>query len=151
MVSSEQKDTSLTVTLLLLNIMFIVSVGPLSIHLFLYTFLFEISNENEWAMFYFILELLNIVAGLNASINFVLYFLCGSKFRAEVKALLCCKNSQNQTGTLWTTIQCRCFWKEATTPNSCLSAVSVRDIFSRMDIRICKRQSPSKKMMDDTK
>ena len=99
MVSSEQKGTSLTVTLLLLNIIFIVSVGPLSIYLFLYPFLFEISNENEQAVFYFILELLNIVAGLNASINFVLYFLCGSKFRAEVKALLCCKNSQNQTGT----------------------------------------------------
>ena len=44
-----------------------------------------------------IIRILTVVMGLNPTMNFILYFLTGSKFRAEVKAMLCCRKGTAET------------------------------------------------------
>ena len=90
----DQKKNSLTYVLLLLNTVFIISMGPSAVYLILYPHLVEIGYDLDTA--YFVYDMVNLLAGLNATFNFVLYFLSGSKFREEVKALFCCKHLNKQ-------------------------------------------------------
>ena len=96
MMASEYKNVSLTVTLLLLNVLFILSTGPASLYMFLFAYLLEVSQGHQIERLRFLLAMLNILTGLNASLNFFLYFLSGSKFRADARASLCCGKSERQ-------------------------------------------------------
>ena len=93
MVASDKKrnTSSLTITLIILNIVFIISMGPASIFLLTYYLTFESQDDEQITRGTFIFEMVNCLAGLNATVNFILYFLSGSKFREDVKALFCCK------------------------------------------------------------
>ena len=93
MVASDKKKntSSLTVTLVVLNIVFIISMAPASIFLLTYYLTIESQNQEEITQGLFIFDMVNLLAGLNATLNFILYFLSGSKFRADVKAMFCCK------------------------------------------------------------
>ena len=98
MVASDQKKnhSSLTVTLVIVNIVFIISMAPASIFLILYAFSIETQDVEQITLAIFIYDVVNILAGLNATLNFILYFLSGSKFRADVKALFCYEKVQKQ-------------------------------------------------------
>ena len=98
MVASEQKTNSLTVLLLMLNVLFILSTGPASIYFIIFPYLYDAASPSQIDLLYFIFYIVNVLAGLNACMNFILYFLSGSKFRAEVKALLCCRRNLTQSG-----------------------------------------------------
>ena len=90
----ERKKHSLTVTLLLLSVVFVISTGPAAIYMpIIYPRLVEAYDASQMDIPNFIFEMVNILAGLNATLNFILYFLSGSKFRAEVKAYFCCKQT----------------------------------------------------------
>ena len=88
----ERKKHSLTVMLLLLSVVFVISTGPAAIYMpVIFPRLVNSFDESEMAIPHFIFDMVNILAGLNATLNFILYFLSGSKFRAEVKSFFCCK------------------------------------------------------------
>ena len=97
LVASEPKNSSLTLMLLLLSVVFIVCTGPSAIYSpLIFPKLVETLDISEMAIPIFLFDIFNILAGLNATLNFVLYFLSGSKFRKEVKAFFCCKKTQRQ-------------------------------------------------------
>ena len=90
MVASAQAKHPLTAVLILLNVVFILSMGPSAMFLLFYANLIDKNLNIETATL--IYNIVNVLAGLNASMNFILYILSGSKFRKEVKALLCCRD-----------------------------------------------------------
>lgn len=91
-VASEQRTNSLTSVLLLLNTTFIISMGPSAVYMIIFPYLTKEGNHME--VIYFLYDMVNLLAGLNATLNFVLYFLSGSRFREEVKAVLFCRESK---------------------------------------------------------
>ena len=98
MVASDKKKntSSLTITLIILNIIFIISMAPASIFLLTYYLTIESQDNEQITRGTFIFEMVNSLAGLNATVNFILYFLSGSKFRGDIKALFCCKRGHLQ-------------------------------------------------------
>ena len=98
MVASDKKKntSSLTITLIILNIIFIISMAPASIFLLTFYLSIESQDDEQITRAIFIFDMVNCLAGLNATVNFILYFLSGSKFRADVKALFCCKCANSQ-------------------------------------------------------
>ena len=94
-VASDQRNSSLTAMLILLSIVFIICTGPGAVYIPL---VFPKIYQDTWdrsqipvAMFLY--GLLNCLSGLNASLNFILYFLSGSKFRKEVKRFFTCREN----------------------------------------------------------
>ena len=86
-----QKLHSLTIFMFLLSIVFVVSMAPVPlfsavIYNIYITDMDLLSNSSH------IIRILTVVMGLNPTMNFILYFLTGSKFRADVKALVCCRS-----------------------------------------------------------
>lgn len=98
---SRQRN-SLTVMLVMLNLFFFVSQTPLTLFLILEPLL--IGNINRYACvdfekytessakFKFTESIVHNLGYLNASINFVLYVVSGSRFRKNVKDLLLCRS-----------------------------------------------------------
>lgn len=87
--TTHQRYHSRTVLLVLLSAVFIASMAPA-------TLFFAVSYLHEWAAQNYdsILDILTVATVLNPTMNFILYFLSGSKFRAEVKGFFCCGESQ---------------------------------------------------------
>lgn len=84
------KTSQLTAMLMTLNIVFLICVTPISIYLIGEPYwLTESTTAAEYSLFVLWWAIVNIFMYLNNTINFVLYFLSGSRFRQEVKALLC--------------------------------------------------------------
>ena len=80
------KDTrSITITLVLLNVVFMISSTPLVA--------FLISDPGITEEMKLIYAVFSVVSFINAGVNFFLYVLSGAKFRNEVKALLLCRKS----------------------------------------------------------
>ncbi|XP_045160733.2 thyrotropin-releasing hormone receptor-like [Mercenaria mercenaria] len=81
-----RKMSQMTVTLVIVNIVFIVCSTPISIHIIKQPYTAEVTNQDTavlelwWAV-------VNCLAYLNNTLNFVLYFLSGSRFREQVRAL----------------------------------------------------------------
>ena len=95
MVASDWKKnpSGLTVTLVIVNVVFIISMAPASIFLILFALAIETQDEEQITLAIFKYDMVKILAGLNATLNFLLYFLSGYKFRADVKELFGCKAS----------------------------------------------------------
>ena len=90
--SDRNKTSSLTTVLLLLNTVFIISMGPSAVYMIMFPYL--VAGDADLETVYFVFDIVNLIAGLNASLNFILYVASGSKFRGELKALLCCKTTE---------------------------------------------------------
>ena len=105
MVASDQKknQSGLTITLIIVNVVFIVSMAPASIFLILYALAIETQDVEKITLAFFTFDMVNLLAGLNATLNFILYFLSGSKFRADVRELFSCKGS-SKTGKAQSTM-----------------------------------------------
>ena len=76
-------DTSLIVTLVVVNIAFMLTMSPLTIYNIIRRYL-KITKYSRR----FIYCLINVISNVNAALNFFLYLLSGAKFRADVKTLL---------------------------------------------------------------
>ena len=91
--SSEQQTNSLTYMLILLSVIFIVCTGPASVMNLMLSYLLSLANDRQDQVLLFVKEMAFLLSGLNATLNFFLYVLSGSKFRGEVKALVGFKGS----------------------------------------------------------
>lgn len=84
------KRSQLTAMLLTINAVFLVCVTPISIYLIGQPhWLEQLETWEEYAYMQLWWAVVNSLMYVNHTINFVLYFLSGSRFRQEVKALFC--------------------------------------------------------------
>lgn len=101
---NSDRTSQLSVMLLLLNVVFFVNVTPISIFLAGESFwLKTIKTEHNEAEFYLWWAIVNMFMYFNNAVNFVLYFLSGSRFRGAVKALFCGGQSRPVFSKLITT------------------------------------------------
>ena len=93
----QQKKPSLALLLHLLTIVFLVSMAPYSIFTITLNYLVDNAEDpyEEFDRLINYQRILKILIAFNPTFNFILYFLSGSKFRDEVKALVSCKTSQS--------------------------------------------------------
>lgn len=83
----EQNANAITRLLILLSLVFIICCGPWSV---IYTMAqYHARDERHDIKLLFVVELAFLFSGLNATMNFFLYILSGSKFREDVKSLFC--------------------------------------------------------------
>ena len=94
---AQQKKPSLTLLLHLLSIVFLVSTAPYNILIIILNYLDENAADPSevYDRFFYYQDILTVVVALNPTLNFMLYFLSGSKFRKEVKALVCCETTRS--------------------------------------------------------
>lgn len=101
--SSTNDTKSITLTLTLLSLLFFICLTPVSVY-FIYRPYWAEDNEKwicvdvyeyirleEISKFVFVVT--NLFGYINASFNFVLYIISGSKYRSEIKALFLCRTS----------------------------------------------------------
>ena len=86
----DNKTSQLTLMLMTINIVFFVCALPISIYLIGEPHWLEtIDTAHEHAVLILWWAVVNIFMYTNHTINFIMYFLSGSRFRQEVKALFC--------------------------------------------------------------
>lgn len=86
----DDRTSQLTAMLMLLNAVFFINIAPISIFLVGSSYWNETSKtEHEEAIYDLWWAIVNMFMYLNNAVNFVLYFLSGSRFRAEVRSLFC--------------------------------------------------------------
>ena len=85
----EQQTNSITHLLILLSIIFIICSGPSSVINVMLSYLLKAGDERQDLNLLFVRQMAFLFSGLNATLNFFLYILSGSKFRDEVKVLFC--------------------------------------------------------------
>ena len=84
------KRSQLTAMLLTINAVFFVCVTPISIYLIGQTYWIEdITTWEQYAYMMLWWAIVNALMYMNHAINFIMYFLSGTRFRQEVKALFC--------------------------------------------------------------
>ncbi|XP_053395950.1 neuromedin-U receptor 2-like [Mercenaria mercenaria] len=99
-VNRSGKTSQLTVMLVLLNVVFFTCTIPISIYLIgEQEWLRTLETYHELAILRLRWAVVNLFMYLNNAINFILYFLSGSRFRQEVKSLFCGGRSNALFGT----------------------------------------------------
>lgn len=90
---TQQGKHTLTILLHLLTIVFLVSMAPYAIFMIVIPYILENTTDviHELETIDSILRILLLLLALNPTLNFILYFLSGSKFRTEVRSLLSCQ------------------------------------------------------------
>ncbi|XP_053400852.1 nociceptin receptor-like [Mercenaria mercenaria] len=88
-----------TITAIILNVTFAILVSPFSIFAIgqPYWFPNDTMTPERHAKLVLIGTILLMILYTNNAINFVLYVLCGSKFRRDFINLFCCSNKRRQT------------------------------------------------------
>lgn len=99
--SSNKDANGVTVMLIMLSVVFFLCLTPVSVYFIVREY--WLKHIAEWFCidiyeFFRLFEIhslvyviVNIIGYCNASVNFFLYIISGSKYRAEIKALLLCK------------------------------------------------------------
>jgi hypothetical protein len=99
--SSKKDANGVTVMLIMLSVVFFLCLTPVSVYFIVREY--WLKHIAEWFCidiyeFFRLFEIhslvyviVNIIGYCNASVNFFLYIISGSKYRAEIKALLLCK------------------------------------------------------------
>ena len=85
----EQNANAITRLLILLSLIFIICSGPSSVIAVMMSYLLDAGDERQDLNLLFIRQMAFLISGLNATLNFFLYILSGSKFREDVKSLFC--------------------------------------------------------------
>lgn len=94
--SRKKTASSMTLTLMVISFTFIILTGPICVYLLMKPYLFDdvaLSNEKE-AVRRFVFAVINLMWYSNSAINFYLYCLSGSKFRAELRVM--CYNRKQE-------------------------------------------------------
>jgi hypothetical protein len=94
--SQQSKTSGLTKLLLLVSIIFIVCVTPIVVYPIGEPYWKEGASDHKIAAMFLVETIANLLMYINHSVNFVIYFLSGTKFRAEVNRLICCKKATEQ-------------------------------------------------------
>lgn len=84
-----RKISSLTILLLLVSVLFIVCITPIVVYPAGEPYWKEGASDHKLATMFLFETMSNVFMYVNHSVNFILYFLSGSKFRNEVKMLVC--------------------------------------------------------------
>ena len=85
----EQNANSITRLLILLSIIFVICSGPSSVINVMLSYLLKTGDDRQDLNLLFVRQMAFLFSGLNATLNFFLYILSGSKFREDVKDLFC--------------------------------------------------------------
>ena len=85
----EQNANAITRLLILLSLIFIICSGPSSVINVMLSYLLEAGDGRQDLHLLFVRQMAFLFSGLNATLNFFLYILSGSKFREDVKSLFC--------------------------------------------------------------
>lgn len=86
---TQRKISSLTILLLLVSALFIVCITPIVVYPAGEPYWIDGASDHKLATMFLFETMSNLFMYVNHSVNFILYFLSGSKFRNEVKRLLC--------------------------------------------------------------
>ncbi|XP_060586420.1 neuromedin-U receptor 2-like [Ruditapes philippinarum] len=98
------RTSQLTAMLVVLNVVFIICTIPISIYLIGEpNWLKKLETYHDLAVLRLWWSVVNTFMYLNNTINFILYFLSGSRFRQEVKSLLCGGRARSIFGAVTTT------------------------------------------------
>lgn len=127
-----REKKTITTVLILLSVVFFISQTPMSIY---YIYIpYGIAEVNKLAcdnypeytkqaeMIWFFYSVVNMLGHMNATLNFVLYVISGSRFRAEIKALLRCEGAR-AIGVFETTNSVR-GWSKRSRVSSNLTTIS---------------------------
>ncbi|GFO25917.1 growth hormone secretagogue receptor type 1-like [Plakobranchus ocellatus] len=83
------RTSSMTAILLLLNVVFLATTTPVSIFFIIRDdWVKRITNHKELALFRLTFTIVNLIQYMNNSINFILYCITGSRFRKELQAMI---------------------------------------------------------------
>ena len=98
--SRERTANSVTLTAIVVSVVFVVLTSPLAFYNF---FSFtnantETEDANELAVRFFIQNLFYMIAYFNYSVNFYLYCLTGERFRKELRKIVCGWRQRASTG-----------------------------------------------------
>lgn len=94
--SHRRTTSSLTKLLLLVSVIFIVCVTPIVVYPIGEPYWKEGASEKKVASLFLLETEANLLMYINHSVNFVIYFLSGTKFRTEVNRVVCCKKITEQ-------------------------------------------------------
>ncbi|XP_053374054.1 somatostatin receptor type 1-like [Mercenaria mercenaria] len=94
--SRKRMSSQLTKTLLTLDIVFFLCTTPVTIYMTIFTGALSSPKQSQYhAVHELWWAIVNMLMFFNNTVNFILYFLSGSRFRDEVKNLLCRKKSSS--------------------------------------------------------
>ena len=98
--SRERKANSVTLTAIVVSVVFVVLTAPLAFYnLLSFTNAnTETEDANELAVRFFIQNLFYMIAYFNYSVNFYLYCLTGERFRKELRKIVCGWRQRASTG-----------------------------------------------------
>lgn len=82
------KTKQVATLLVVLNVVFFINTLPICIYLIINPDKYD-SSDHDQAKQQLYYAIVNMFVFLNSAINFVLYFLTGSRFRADIRALFC--------------------------------------------------------------
>ncbi|XP_045197542.2 apelin receptor B-like [Mercenaria mercenaria] len=85
----QKSISSLTLLLMLVSVLFIICVTPIVVYPIGDPYWREGTSEHKLAKLFLIETIANLLMYLNHSVNFLVYFLSGSKFRSEVNRIVC--------------------------------------------------------------
>ena len=88
-VAKGTKVSSLTITLMLVSVVFIICITPIVVYPIGDPYWKSGASDRKIAELFLWESLANIIMYVNNSMNCILYFFSGSKFRAELKRFLC--------------------------------------------------------------
>lgn len=83
------KISSLTISLMLVSLVFCVCITPIVVFPIGDPYWASNANNKKRATLFLVETLANLLMYVNHSVNFILYFMSGKRFRDEVKQLLC--------------------------------------------------------------
>lgn len=89
----KKSHINITIMLIVNSIVFIILTLPINIFIFINTYLVEIDR----ILSIYIGLPISLMNNANHAINFILYAVCGSQFRRELVAMVCCKPSKKAT------------------------------------------------------
>ena len=88
------KHSSMTAMLITLNMVFLITTSPVCIYDIGYTHWASDSSNQTYASLELWWAIVNMLMYANNSLNFLLYFLSGTRFRQEVKRMFCSRFGQ---------------------------------------------------------
>ena len=128
---SNSKSSQLTAMLLTINTVFLLCVTPISIYLIGEPiWIKSVKTIEEYAIFTLWWAIVNSFMYTNHTVNFMLYFLSGSRFRQEVKALFCGGKTRSLFGVTENPTRVAPSNTEATQIDQCTSMQAIQSQLS---------------------
>ena len=92
--SVKSTEVQLTIMLILVSSLFVILLLPFEVREIYYSIVSKAETPKQFATFVFVLDFTYELYNLNYGINFYLYFISGTKFRNDLRALFGSKSKQ---------------------------------------------------------